>query len=145
MFLRTFCSNRPRTSSPAVIVCKSNHPVCTRRRLQLYTPATNLASYQKGMYYTNIFNILSKCIEDIVEDKKQFIQSMRSRPLNNLFIIVCSLFRALFRPLIWKWPTKCTLVFMMYFNHTFLTNMFWLLLWPSSGWNYYMNTKVQCG
>jgi len=32
---------------------------------------------------------------------------------------------------------------MVYFNHTFLTNMFRPLLMPSSEWNYYKNTKIQ--
>jgi len=30
---------------------------------------------------------------------------------------------------------------MTYCDHTFLTNMFRLLLLPSSGWNYYKNTR----
>jgi hypothetical protein len=39
---------------------------------------------------------------------------------------------------------QCTTLSVMYFNNTFLTNMFRWLLRPSSGWNYYNNTKVQC-
>jgi len=34
---------------------------------------------------------------------------------------------------------------MMYYNNTFLTNMFRSLLRPSSGWDYYKNTEAQCG
>jgi hypothetical protein len=32
----------------------------------------------------------------------------------------------------------------MYCNHTFLTKILLPLLWPSWGWNYYKNTKIQC-
>ena len=34
-------------------------------------------------------------------------------------------------------------MFVMHYNHTFLTNMFRPLLRPSLGWNYYQNAKVQ--
>lgn len=38
--------------------------------------------------------------------------------------------------IIWKWTTKCTSLFTIYFNNTFLTNRFQLRLWPSLGWGY---------
>ena len=39
--------------------------------------------------------------------------------------------------------TKCTSMFIMYFIHSFLVNMFRPLIRPSSGWYYYKNTNVQ--
>lgn len=45
----------------------------TGRRLHLHISQTNLASYQKGVYYIsiNIFNILPKYTTDLVKDKTQ--------------------------------------------------------------------------
>ena len=53
---------------------------CTRRLLQLHKPVKNLALYQTGVYYKSlkISNILPKCTADLVEDKKQSVQSFRS-------------------------------------------------------------------
>jgi len=34
-------------------------------------------------------------------------------------------------------------MFMMYFIHDVLTDVLQPLLWPSSGWRYYKDTKVQ--
>jgi hypothetical protein len=57
---------------------------------------------------------------------------------------ICSTFRSLIRTIIRKWPTQCTTL-LMYFNHTFLTNMFRSLVRSSSGRNYYKNTRLECG
>jgi hypothetical protein len=53
--------------------------LCTRRSLQLHRPVTNLASYQKGVYYAsgNIFSNSPKCTADLVKDRKH-VQSFRS-------------------------------------------------------------------
>jgi hypothetical protein len=48
--------------------------------LQLHKPVKNLALYQTGVYYKSIkiSNILPKRIANLVEDKKQSVQSLRS-------------------------------------------------------------------
>jgi len=61
------------------------------------------------------------------------IQDMCNLSFQNFFIFI-----------IHKQSTKCTVLFIMYFIHNVLTNMFWPLLQPSSGCCYYCkNTKVQ--
>jgi hypothetical protein len=49
------------------------YSICTRRRLQLHRSQTNLASGQKGEYYTSIkiSNILLKHTADLMKDKTQ--------------------------------------------------------------------------
>ena len=53
------------------------------------------------------------------------------------------------RNILWKNNIQITnkMYFNVYdvFNHTFLANVFRVLLCPLSGWNYYKNTKVHCG
>ena len=68
----------------------SIHSTHTRRRLQLHIPARNLASYQKGVYYTSIktFNILPKNNADSVGDRKQFVQSLRSLLIEQSFYTI---------------------------------------------------------
>ena len=60
-------------------------------------------------------------------------------------IVRRSVCRALLRSVVYKYPTKCISMFMMCFNHTFLTKIFRPLLLSSSGRNYYKNIKAQCG
>ena len=56
------------------------HSICTRRLLQLHKPVKNLALYQTGVHYESIkiTNILPKRIADLVEDKKQSVQSLEA-------------------------------------------------------------------
>jgi hypothetical protein len=58
-------------------------------------------------------------------------------------VLICAIFRALIRSIIYEQPTKYTSMFVMYFIHNFLTNMFRPVFRPSSGRYYYKNTKVQ--
>ena len=65
---------------------------------------------------------------------------------NHAAILICSIFCALIWSIIYKLAIKWTPVFMMYCIHNVLTNMFQLLLWPSSVWCYYYNnTRYKCG
>ena len=54
----------------------------------------------------------------------------------DVYTLICSISCALLRSTIYKQPTKCTSMFMMYFIHYVLTNMFLLLLQPSLRWYY---------
>jgi hypothetical protein len=55
------------------------HGINTRNKLQLYKPASNLALYQRGVFFMSIkvFNKLSGFIADIVSDKKRFILTLK--------------------------------------------------------------------
>ena len=68
----------------------SIHSVCTSGRLQLQRPATYIASCQKGMYHQSItiYNILPKCIGDLVEVRKQLLQSLRSFEIKQSFYLI---------------------------------------------------------
>ena len=66
---------------------KSIQSTHTSRRLQIQRRARNLASYQKGVYYKSItiLNILPKRNADLVGDKKQFVESLRSLLIEQSF------------------------------------------------------------
>jgi hypothetical protein len=51
---------------------------------------TNPASHQKAVYYTSvkIFNVLPKCIANLMDDKKQIVQSSRSPLIEHSFYCI---------------------------------------------------------
>jgi hypothetical protein len=64
-----------------------NHSTETRGRLQLHRLGTSLVSYQKGVYYATvkIYNCLSKCTAGLADDKKKFVQQVKSLLVNQSF------------------------------------------------------------
>jgi hypothetical protein len=63
------------------------HGIITRNKLQLYKPASNLAPYQRGVFFMSIkvFIKLPGFIADIVSDKKRFILTLRKYLIEKSF------------------------------------------------------------
>jgi hypothetical protein len=90
---------------------------------------------------TSYYKVALRHINVKIRPVFQYITMQRT----GLIVLIRSIFRALIRSILYEQPTKCTSIYTMYLNHTFVTSMFRPLLRPSSWWNYYTNTKVQCG
>jgi len=89
----------------------------------------------------------SSCLPPFRGNVYRYHLHVQSGP-DRMILLTCSTVLVLIRSVVYKQPTNCTAVFMVYFNlycnHTFLTNMFRPLLLLSSGLcYYYKNTKVQ--
>jgi hypothetical protein len=58
-----------------------------RGRLQLLRPGTSVVLYQKGVYYATlkINRCLPKCIPGLVNEKKKFMQQLKSLLVNQSF------------------------------------------------------------
>jgi hypothetical protein len=67
-------------NSEYFIFYHSTHSLKTRGRLQLHRPGTSLVSYQEGVCSATviIYNCLSKCIAGLVNEKKKFVQQLKS-------------------------------------------------------------------
>jgi hypothetical protein len=63
------------------------HGINTRNKLQLYKPASNLALYQRGVYFMSIkvFNKLPGFVADIVSDKTRFILTLKKYLIEKSF------------------------------------------------------------
>jgi hypothetical protein len=63
------------------------HGINTRNKLQLYKPASNLALYQRGVYFMNIkvFSKLPGFIADIVSDKRRLILTLKKYLIEKSF------------------------------------------------------------
>jgi hypothetical protein len=63
------------------------HGINTINKLQLYKPASNLALYQRGVFFMSIkvFNKLPGFIADTVSDKKRFILTLKKYLIEKSF------------------------------------------------------------
>jgi hypothetical protein len=63
------------------------HGINTRNKLQLYKMASNLALYQRGVYFMGIkvFNKLPGFIADIVSDKRRYILTLKKYVIEKSF------------------------------------------------------------
>jgi len=63
------------------------HNINTRNKLKLHKSVSNLALYQKGVYYMSIkiFNKLPYCIARVVENKRYFIPTLRQYLVSKSF------------------------------------------------------------
>ena len=63
------------------------HKINTRQTSNLYVPTANLATYQKGVYYSgiNIYNHLPTAIKDLSGAKNKFQLALKISLLHNSF------------------------------------------------------------
>jgi hypothetical protein len=63
------------------------HGINTRNKLQLYKLASNLALYQRGVYFicVKVFNKLPGFIADIVSDKRCYILTLKKYVIEKFF------------------------------------------------------------
>jgi len=63
------------------------HKINTRQTSDLYVPTANLATYQKGVYYSGIkiYNHLPTTFKDLSGDKNKFTLALKRYPLHNSF------------------------------------------------------------